>query len=511
MAQYDLLLQQNVHATLVEYSEKFVHLDKGALLSADTSHVPTVLAAGTDGYYLKRDDAEVTGLKWVTAPGGCAISGTPADSYIAIWTGATAIEGTSALTYGSDKVTLTESYNGDVGFTISNTYSTAASSARALFNASSDAASIYMMATGSTYTLADFWGLAGEDNGILMASSNCSRMIIGYNISASTGNMYLCVGPSGTDYGTKNRIDFYYYTTNTMYIGIGAAASNTYKLYTYIDEASKWAGYFYNASSTGYGLLVKSGASSNIDIFKVENSASYYLSFSGTGILKMSTGIWPLDIISAGSTVDYTFTASVATTTGHGHKLWFYGDTSSDTLGVIYAVKDSATDAYGAIKFETSKGSISGDYDLIIDSTGNIFMPNIENVTNTNYCRYNSSTGEVTWLTSDARLKRNISDWNIDALTILSAFQPKEFIWTIGNDEDKDRVRLGWIAQDGVKFIPDMFPYVEKKELYSISEFEILPYFHKGITQLYNQTRDHESRIKVLEDELRILKSTIVT
>lgn len=71
MAQYDLLLTQNVHATLVEYSEKFVNLNKGDLLSAiATTQVPTVLVGGTDGYMLVRDDAETTGLKWVVIAAG---------------------------------------------------------------------------------------------------------------------------------------------------------------------------------------------------------------------------------------------------------------------------------------------------------------------------------------------------------------------------------------------------------------------------------------------------------
>jgi predicted RNA-binding protein YlqC (UPF0109 family) len=65
MAQFDLLLTQNVHATGVEFSEKYVNLAKGSLLSGATGGTPTVLAAGTNGYHLERDDAEVTGLKWV--------------------------------------------------------------------------------------------------------------------------------------------------------------------------------------------------------------------------------------------------------------------------------------------------------------------------------------------------------------------------------------------------------------------------------------------------------------
>lgn len=66
MAQYDLLLTQNVHASGIEFSEKYVNIGKGDLLSGiATTKVPTVLAAGTNTYVLVRDDAEATGLKWV--------------------------------------------------------------------------------------------------------------------------------------------------------------------------------------------------------------------------------------------------------------------------------------------------------------------------------------------------------------------------------------------------------------------------------------------------------------
>lgn len=69
MAQYDLLLTQNVSAG-TEFSEKYVNIGKGSLLSAVTDKTPTVLAAGTDGYMLVRDDVELTGLKWVAVAGG---------------------------------------------------------------------------------------------------------------------------------------------------------------------------------------------------------------------------------------------------------------------------------------------------------------------------------------------------------------------------------------------------------------------------------------------------------
>lgn len=70
MAQYDLHLIQNVAPSGIEFSEVEVNVTKGGLLSADASGNPTVLAGGTDGYHLVRDDAEATGLKWVAISAG---------------------------------------------------------------------------------------------------------------------------------------------------------------------------------------------------------------------------------------------------------------------------------------------------------------------------------------------------------------------------------------------------------------------------------------------------------
>ena len=64
MAQYDLHLIQNVAAEGIEFSEKQVNITKGGILSAIADGTPTVLAGGTNGYMLVRDDVEVTGLKW---------------------------------------------------------------------------------------------------------------------------------------------------------------------------------------------------------------------------------------------------------------------------------------------------------------------------------------------------------------------------------------------------------------------------------------------------------------
>lgn len=64
MAQYDLHLTQNTSAGSIEFTEKIINIAKGGLLSANASGVPTVLAGGTNGYMLVRNDATATGLDW---------------------------------------------------------------------------------------------------------------------------------------------------------------------------------------------------------------------------------------------------------------------------------------------------------------------------------------------------------------------------------------------------------------------------------------------------------------
>ena len=70
MAQFDLMIVQNVAPSGVEFTEKYVNVPKGALISGDAAGAPLVLAPGTNGYQLVRDDAELTGLKWVAVTGG---------------------------------------------------------------------------------------------------------------------------------------------------------------------------------------------------------------------------------------------------------------------------------------------------------------------------------------------------------------------------------------------------------------------------------------------------------
>ena len=64
MAQFDLHLYQNVHATGIEFTERLINIAKGGILSADANGSPTVLPVGTNGYQLVADSSAATGLKW---------------------------------------------------------------------------------------------------------------------------------------------------------------------------------------------------------------------------------------------------------------------------------------------------------------------------------------------------------------------------------------------------------------------------------------------------------------
>jgi len=64
MAQFDIIIPQNIHLTGVEYTERILNVSKGFLITGNGSNIPIELAPGTDGYQLITDSSQPSGLKW---------------------------------------------------------------------------------------------------------------------------------------------------------------------------------------------------------------------------------------------------------------------------------------------------------------------------------------------------------------------------------------------------------------------------------------------------------------
>jgi hypothetical protein len=93
MAQYDVIVNQNVATSGEQYIQRTVTGGKGRLLTFDSGDIPATLPVGTDGYVLTADSAEATGLKWAVASGG-------ASDVFKTWT----IQADSGYTWGSANV-----------------------------------------------------------------------------------------------------------------------------------------------------------------------------------------------------------------------------------------------------------------------------------------------------------------------------------------------------------------------------------------------------------------------
>lgn len=74
MAQYDIILAQNVHATGVEFTEQAVNLTENQLVIGNANKLPSSFANGTSKYYL-RTNAGATAPEWKL------MAGTPETSF----------------------------------------------------------------------------------------------------------------------------------------------------------------------------------------------------------------------------------------------------------------------------------------------------------------------------------------------------------------------------------------------------------------------------------------------
>ncbi|HOM03038.1 MAG TPA: hypothetical protein PLH43_09450 [Acetivibrio sp.] len=67
MAQYDIILNQNIASSGAEFVERLITADKGCLITFNSSKVPVMLPPGGDGCTLISDSTSAYGIRWTTA------------------------------------------------------------------------------------------------------------------------------------------------------------------------------------------------------------------------------------------------------------------------------------------------------------------------------------------------------------------------------------------------------------------------------------------------------------
>ena len=89
---------------------------------------------------------------------------------------------------------------------------------------------------------------------------------------------------------------------------------------------------------------------------------------------------------------------------------------------------------------------------------------------------------------SDARLKTNIQDSQVDALSVLSQINMKEFDWI----ETGAHENIGIIAQQLQTIEPNLVYEDEKTGSLSIKTSKFIPYLIKAVQELYKTVNDTE-------------------
>lgn len=269
MAQYDILLTQNVAASGIQFQEKFVNIAKGGLLSANASSAPTILAAGTNGYVLIRDDIEVTGLKWVdpsTIGGSSDVSVTnQANNRVVTATATTdVLNAESGLTYDGSVLSVTGSITQSTvrilsGASNAFTYNATTQDVRIGINAGNDA---------MTHTYHSV--LIGSNTGYNMTTAE-GCVFIGYYAGqiVSTGSYNVGIGPYAL-----NRA-----TTGTQNLAIGAHA-----LRNFTGLGNVGIGY-------GAGIGVSGSSTGNYNMFLGASAGSGVTSGSTNVLIGASTGM----------------------------------------------------------------------------------------------------------------------------------------------------------------------------------------------------------------------------
>ena len=136
------------------------------------------------------------------------------------------------------------------------------------------------------------------------------------------------------------------------------------------------------------------------------------------------------------------------------------------------------------------------------DNTGRILAIYRVTSSGTTYLgvtNFSGSTLFCTMTSSDARLKEDIKDSVVDALSVINAIEHKSFRYKSGGDRAN-----GYIAQQ-LETLEDNFVFEAPQEdgstIKQVNTFEVLTYATKAIQELSAKVDALEKRIKVLEGQ----------
>jgi hypothetical protein len=231
MAQYDLILAQNTHASLTEFTERLANLTKGCIISADSARAPSVLTVGANTYVLSANSATTTGLEWIANP-TTGISGTTSNTFT--------VDNDSAIGKFIIQAGLGAA---DFTFTITNTALTGSSKTATFQNATGVVAyladvtyigttSVALNRASADLALTGITGLDASAASTIAMYASLTTGTITYASALTTGQVNIANGTGAMGAATSTAVNILSGAmtgtgTRTLNLGINAAAGTT--------------------------------------------------------------------------------------------------------------------------------------------------------------------------------------------------------------------------------------------------------------------------------------------
>jgi len=285
MAQYDIILIQNVAGSGIEFTDRIVNLAKGSLISANGSQVPTVLAAGTNGYVLTLDSAETTGLKW--APAGAS------DTFKTL-----TFPADSGYTWGSSNVVAsgTDTLDFVAGYGIAIDSDSTNKAIRIRATGSGGLSNAYGTMTDGTNNAT----ASGADTFKFRSTDNKLSVLVTNNDGTHGDNLLLTINQGNIDHNSLSNYAANRHFLQTDIANISTALSTglvkvttgTGALSVVTDNSGNWdtAYGWGNHASAGYltvypgtGIAVSTGSAWGTSLAINNNTDNYVVTMTGTG------------------------------------------------------------------------------------------------------------------------------------------------------------------------------------------------------------------------------------